>query len=353
MKKYFIVLAAAVIALAGCKKTPEETGSKYTSIKIKEAELTLGIEESAKLHILWEPAEIAEAPVCEWASANPAVATVDQNGTVIGVAQGETNITAKFGELQAACKVTVQDEMDLFAWGGMHLWDYDDEHPLSEELFDVELSIGVVKCMLVPGMYRIWDSNFSAKLSEGRFAGIEGGPGYLMDAENVPTFVIAEGDYKGAYISYGGVWVVDPEKFNPSDTAYIACAAAGKLGDAKKFYEYLTDTTSSYTWADGITGLEIWYCDFDESEYFIAGLAGTGVYAGDENGVHYRSNVSWFTAYYCLQIDEETEEVSWAPVIDKYYEFLQEESAPKRSIVPFRETPGQKVIKNKRVFVKK
>ena len=44
-----------------------------------------------------------------WTSSNPAVATVNANGTVHAVAAGEATITAQAGDKSATCKVTVID----------------------------------------------------------------------------------------------------------------------------------------------------------------------------------------------------------------------------------------------------
>ncbi len=48
-----------------------------------------------------------------WESANPAVATVDQNGTVTGVATGETTISATIGGKSATYKVCVVEALEL------------------------------------------------------------------------------------------------------------------------------------------------------------------------------------------------------------------------------------------------
>lgn len=102
MKKYLIVLAAAVIALASCN-----TKEDYTSISFKEANRTLTIGEQAQFNVLWEPATLAE-PVCTWESSDTTVLTVDANGIVSAVYLGEANIIATYKELKAVCHVTVE-----------------------------------------------------------------------------------------------------------------------------------------------------------------------------------------------------------------------------------------------------
>lgn len=113
MKKYLIVLAAAIVALASCKPGEQSgsgSGSKYTKISFKETAIELAVGETAKLKVLYEPTTL-EAPVCEWASSDTTVVTVDQNGNIEAVGYGESNVTATHGEgesaLKAVCHVTV------------------------------------------------------------------------------------------------------------------------------------------------------------------------------------------------------------------------------------------------------
>lgn len=103
MKKYLIVLAAAVIALASCNKK-EDT---YTSISFKEANRTLTIGEQVQFNVLWEPATLAE-PACTWESSDTTVLQVDANGIVSAVYLGEANIIATYKDLHAVCHVTVE-----------------------------------------------------------------------------------------------------------------------------------------------------------------------------------------------------------------------------------------------------
>lgn len=109
MKKYLIVLAAAVVALASCK-TGGESGSKYTKISFKESALELAIGETAKLKVLYEPTTL-DAPACKWATSDTLVVLVDQNGNIEAVGNGEANITATYVEgettLKAVCQITV------------------------------------------------------------------------------------------------------------------------------------------------------------------------------------------------------------------------------------------------------
>ena len=68
MKKYLVVLAAAVLALASCGG---QKGNKYTQISFKQTELTLSLGATDKLVVLYEPSELA-APAVTWATTGTA-----------------------------------------------------------------------------------------------------------------------------------------------------------------------------------------------------------------------------------------------------------------------------------------
>ena len=330
MKKYLVVLAAALVVLTSCD--PKEEGNKYTSIKFKDAAIELAIGDTKKLNVLYEPTTL-EAPVCEWSTSNAEVATVD-NGIVTAVASGEASITATVGDLKAVCQVTVKDEMDLITWAGWSIWNFDEENVLTDT-FDVELSDGWYKCIMVPATAFVWDDNISPTYSNGRFNGLSGA-GYVMEIVDMPIYIIAAGEYAGYYVGSQSLYIVDPAKFNPNDTAYAYCAPAGKLGDAQKFYSYLTDEESTVQYAECITGCELSAIDWDNQKgYYWFGLIGQGVVAGNYEEIYYKQNVNWFENRYGLAVVE-TEEgldfkqpAEWGNLIEKYYENLPEQEAKK------------------------
>ena len=325
MKKYLIVLAAAVFALASCTPTQQEEGNEYTKISFKKAEVELALGASDKLTLLWEPTSL-EAPKATWASSNAEVVSVN-NGIIEALAIGEANITAKVGDLEAVCKVTVKDPLDMIQWGGWSIWKLNKEDFQSPDTFDVAISIGTVRCRIITADFQIWDDGFIQTTdADGEFTGLSGA-GYRMYIENVPVYIIAEGTYKGYYISFSTLQIVDPAIYNPADTAFIYCAPAGKQGDAQKFYTYLTDTTAAIDYAECFTGVEVDYADYDNQKaYYWQGLAGTGVYGGDEWQAYYMCNINWMGGVYGLALNEDETDVKqpaeWAPITEKYYEFL-------------------------------
>lgn len=300
MKKYLIVLAAALVTLASCNNGG---GSKYTSIKFKEAEITLGVGESQKLKVLYEPTSIEQAPVCVWSSSNEAVATVDSLGVVTAIAEGEANITAKHEELTAVCKAIVADPRSLYTWGGIAR--FSDQEPFEEggelETYDVELSDGVYKCYYGKATYYFWDDGIALKNNS------LAGEGYLFAME-VPCFVIAEeGDYKGASVG-SPIYFID-EEFNPADTAYAYCVKAGALGDVNAWAEVVLEENHDL-WDQCWKGPEcVIFSDADGEGGFYypswPGILNKGYIYGNYQGMkRYDFSATWADGYYGLAIDE-------------------------------------------------
>lgn len=84
-------------------------GVRPTLLSMKKSSLTLDVGNSESIAVAVEPDETT----CElaWVSSNPAVATVDQSGTVTGVESGTATIecTDEWGN-RITCKVTVRAE---------------------------------------------------------------------------------------------------------------------------------------------------------------------------------------------------------------------------------------------------
>lgn len=339
MKKILFFIAAAVVALAGCKPstTPSEPGgddkpqdvNKYTSIRFKETELILGVEESSKLHLLWEPVEIADAPVCEWASSDPAVATVDQNGTVIGIATGEANVTATFGELKAVCKVTVQGSEDMFAWGGMGIFKLGDE-PLSDE-YVLEFSSGAsYKVQNYYGTFYLWSNSIEFENGVG-FSGA----GYVSVAE-VPVAVIVEGDYAGQAIT----WEINFLNDYPQDSASVM--PEGYMPEsAEEWAQRLMD--KEYENYGKYTCVPLHYWDWDvedgSEDVDFVGYIKNGWIGDYSNGFFYQMNITWFDlsqGLYGLKMAQDdagkwdfVEPYEYTDSETQYYEVMpQKEEAP-------------------------
>ena len=99
---FLSVAAALALALSAC-------GAKPTGITLGDGPLKVAVGGTAVLEpeFTWEGEAPAEGPAVTFASADEAVATVDESGVVTGVAAGETTITATVGEMSATRAVVV------------------------------------------------------------------------------------------------------------------------------------------------------------------------------------------------------------------------------------------------------
>ena len=225
MKKYLIVLAAAIVALASCKPGSSESGSKYTKISFKESSIELAVGETTKLKVLYEPTTL-EAPVCEWSSSNAEVATVDQNGNVEAISVGEANITAKNGDLTAACRIIVKS-----VYGAYFIEDYGvfGTEPQSwvegsDSIFNLSWAGGEFNCQIGYWPVLAWDGNVTFVSGTGWQ-----GKGFILFSY-VPFYTINDtkaGEYNGTPFGWGSFALKDTQ-----GNVYRNIGEAGKLDKA-------------------------------------------------------------------------------------------------------------------------
>ena len=79
--------------------------------------VTLGTGDDATLTLYAEPEEV-DVSAAVWTSSDESIATVDEEGTVTAVAEGEATVTATLGGVEAVCEVTVSDKAAGGASGG-------------------------------------------------------------------------------------------------------------------------------------------------------------------------------------------------------------------------------------------
>ena len=91
-----------------------------TGITLNKSELELVVDQKEALVASVVPADATDKSVT-WTSDKPEVATVDEEGKVTGVAEGEANITAQIGQFSATCKVTVKEAKPYLKWNGTQL----------------------------------------------------------------------------------------------------------------------------------------------------------------------------------------------------------------------------------------
>ncbi|MCI6154391.1 MAG: Ig-like domain-containing protein [Bacteroidales bacterium] len=85
--------------------------SGVTSLQLSATELTLKVNETKQLTVVLN----ADAKIgfVTWTSDNESVASVTADGTVVGVAEGNANITASAGSARGVCKVQVKGTKQL------------------------------------------------------------------------------------------------------------------------------------------------------------------------------------------------------------------------------------------------
>lgn len=84
--------------------TVEEVPLQSISIK---NETTIHRGETETLQVTYVPENTTDDRTVRWSTSDPTIATVDGNGTVTAVGKGQAVITAKVGESEASCIVTV------------------------------------------------------------------------------------------------------------------------------------------------------------------------------------------------------------------------------------------------------
>lgn len=82
-----------------------------TAIRFETEEIVLGKDSKLRLALLTEPAKPTEVPKATFESMNEKVAKVDENGILTTVGNGETEIRATIGSLEAVCHVTVRTRL--------------------------------------------------------------------------------------------------------------------------------------------------------------------------------------------------------------------------------------------------
>ena len=185
----------------------------FRSIKLDKTSLTFTVGGTPqKLTATVEPS----TATVKWETDDEAVATV-VGGLVTPVAVGQCVITAKAGEKSATCKVTVEEEASgEYVWqlGGAGIFGID-AIPDADTV-EVELSIGVVKCVPADATLYIWGSGLTY---DDGFQGED----YMFICPS-KLYLIAAGDYAGYYVGSADGFIVEEN----DDVYYVE---PGKVAD--------------------------------------------------------------------------------------------------------------------------
>ena len=91
-----------------------------SSITLDKSEISLTVEGTETLVVTVEP-EYASHKEVSWVSSDEAIATVDDDGKVTGVAAGNATITASAGDKSATCEVSVSAPAHIYSFGGLQI----------------------------------------------------------------------------------------------------------------------------------------------------------------------------------------------------------------------------------------
>ena len=336
MKKYLIVLAAAAIALAGCKGG----GSKYTSISFKESTRTLIIGEQVKFSVMWEPTTIEEAPLCTWASSDTTVLKVDENGNVSAESLGTANITATYEDLTAVCKVTVESYEESWAPSSTIYYfpSYKSEQPISDSIYHTKGGSGAeYECQMYTVKILILnDIEFDGGIGEGNCISTDISALFITKAPEEKKSLIGEiwdlglnivkdeETYKKEEMS-GYPGVIDPALTGAAWQMICDDYAAEEDPDVEKFSE---------AYKKGVSGTGIINAECTDKSasmsYIFSGIVKDGYVkllydaANEEYVVDYKLYLQWcygyfpYLGYTGLQVNYEAE--AWEDVLITPYE---------------------------------
>lgn len=96
------------------RKIPKLDIVKVTAIELSDSEKTATVGTSFTITATVKPDDALNRTII-WSSSDPSIATVDENGTVTAIAEGEAIITAESADgVKAECKVTVEKAKESF-----------------------------------------------------------------------------------------------------------------------------------------------------------------------------------------------------------------------------------------------
>ena len=150
------ITATANKKSATCEITITDPVVEVEEITLDKTEATITIGETVDLKATVTPENATDATVT-WTSSDESIATVDEFGTVTGIAEGTVVITAKAGDKTAECKVTVNKT------SAVKLIGLDPEAPV--KVFDLNgIYVGETMEGLQQGTYIVRQGNVAKKV---------------------------------------------------------------------------------------------------------------------------------------------------------------------------------------------
>lgn len=104
--RFLVCLIAAVMLAISCDGIPGGT-VPVESVTLDKSAVTLSVGGSVKLDVSVQPSTLASLERVSWTSSEISVASVDDTGLIVALAEGVTVVTASVGGKSASCTVTV------------------------------------------------------------------------------------------------------------------------------------------------------------------------------------------------------------------------------------------------------
>ena len=111
MKRFVTLFSIAILSITiigSCSKKEQEIPVASVTLSQPTAEMIEG--ETISLRAAISPTNATEREIM-WASSKQSVASVDQNGKVVAIAEGTSTITATVGGKVGSCVVTVSKKI--------------------------------------------------------------------------------------------------------------------------------------------------------------------------------------------------------------------------------------------------
>ncbi|MBQ7449525.1 MAG: Ig-like domain-containing protein [Paludibacteraceae bacterium] len=244
MKKnfvYYLLVAMLLIALPACKKKENgpggnggnggnggETTSEVKSLSIRQESIELTVGETVTLSIAVEPTNATVT----FKSSNEEIATVDENGSVLGVSVGEAKIVASAGDKTAECPVNVVNNWDAAQFNQAFIGTTQENYDNPVASFKYTTSSGEVR------NYKIIKGTCSL-FSEGLFLNSE----YKMDGSATGSIIDIDATFclDDKYWYYLGLW----EVFTPSE-AYLNDSIPAYIARHKEKYPEDDDVPADF-----------------------------------------------------------------------------------------------------------
>lgn len=209
MKKNLFIALVACIALA-CTSCKKEKDKPVTGMSFAQTEIDLLTGDKLRLSLKVEPAD-AKFDMAEvvWTSSDTAKAVVSGNGTITALAVGSCNITAKYGEYTAVCKVNIAEWFDNLKFTGVY-FGVKDTAAYGDKLDTIQSADGSSwKVKLVQAVVELYTEGFYIN-QEGELDGVEQGgiveayspiywaPGWANGTDGGVIFVLGRWDINAA-----------------------------------------------------------------------------------------------------------------------------------------------------------